>query len=94
MRPRSAHFYLEEIQEVADEFMNFIRSQRSPEKIIKDCLPEIYRFTFESISLIALDTRLGCLKVPMDSDISRTFQASKRLLGKNLIFNLNFCKFW
>ena len=80
MRPRSAHFYLEEIQEVADEFMDFIRSQRSPEKIIKDCLPEIYRFTFESISLIALDTRLGCLKVPMDPDIARTFQASKRLL--------------
>ena len=32
MRPKSAHFYLEEIQKVSDEFMDFIRSQRSPDR--------------------------------------------------------------
>ena len=84
MRPKSAHFYLKEIQEVSDEFMDFIRSQRSPDRIIKDCLPEIYRYTLESISLIALDTRLGCMKVPMDPEISKTFQASKRVLDSFL----------
>ena len=85
MRPKSAHFYLDEIQEVVDEFMDFIKTQRSDDSTIKDCLPEIYRYTFESISLIALDARLGCLNVPMDPEIARTFKASQRLLGENNI---------
>ena len=54
------------------------------DRIIKDCLPEIYRYTFESICLIALDTRLGCMKVPMDPEISKVFQASERVLDSFL----------
>ena len=82
MRPKSAFYYLDEIQNVSDEFMDFIRKKRNDENVIENCLPEIYRYTFESISLIALDTRLGCLKVPMDPKLSRTFEASKAFLGK------------
>ena len=73
------------IQEVADEFMDLIRKQKSDNGIIKNCLPEIHKFTFESISVIALDTRLGCLKLPMDPDIAKTFQASEAFLGKKLL---------
>ena len=83
MRPKSAHFYLDEIQAVADEFMDFIRTQRSDDSTISNCLPKIYRYTFESISLIALDARLGCLKVPMDPEIDRVFKASERFLGES-----------
>ena len=57
MRPKSAHFYLDEIQEVADEFMDFIRNQKSDDSTMMNCLPEIYRYTFESICLISLDAR-------------------------------------
>jgi hypothetical protein len=83
MRPKSAHYYMDEIDNISEEFMNFIRKTRSTdEKIITNSLPELYRFTFESICYIALDTRLGCMKVPLDPEISKMFEASKAFLGK------------
>ncbi len=82
MRPQSAYFYMTEIQGIADEFMDLIRKQRSPtDKVLKNALPEIYRYTFESISFIALDTRLGCLETPMDAEIVKLFEATKQFLG-------------
>ena len=44
MRPKSATFYLEEIQNVAQDFVDFIKEKRSvDDHVIKDFLPEIYR---------------------------------------------------
>lgn len=87
MRPQSAHFYLSEMQDIAQEFMEFIRCQRTrDENVIEDFLPDIYRFTFEAIACIAMDERLGCLKVPMDPEIARVFQAAKKYLGKLSLF--------
>ncbi len=90
MRPKSALFYLEEIQNISNEFMDFLRMQRSKEdKVIRNALPEIYRFTFEAISFIALDTRLGCLKVPMEPELGKVFAASKQVLSsfESLLIN-------
>ena len=85
MRPKSAHFYINEISNVADEFMEFIRNSRNPEnQVNEDFLPEIYRFTFESICYIALDTRLGCFKKPMDPEIAEVFSSTRKFLGNNI----------
>ena len=82
MRPQSAHFYINEISKVADEFVQLIKDTRTPkDKSINDFLPEIYRFTFESICYIALDKRLGCLKTPMDQEISKVFDSTREFLG-------------
>ena len=54
MRPKSAHYYMHEIDNISEEFMKFIRKTRSTdEKIMKNSLPELYRFTLESICYIA-----------------------------------------
>ena len=83
MRPKSAHYYMHEIDNISEEFMKFIRKTRSTdEKIMKNSLPELYRFTLESICYIALDTRLGCMNVPLDPEISKMFEASKAFLSK------------
>ena len=88
MRPKSAHYYLDEIENISEEFMNFIRKTRSTdEKIMKNSLPELYRFTLESICYIALDTRLGCMNVPLDPEISKMFEASKAFLSKLFLIN-------
>jgi hypothetical protein len=88
MRPKSAHYYMHEIDNISEEFMKFIRKTRSKDdKIIKNSLPELYRFTLESICYIALDTRLGCMNVPLDPEISKMFEASKAFLSKLFLIN-------
>ena len=88
MRPKSAHYYMHEIDNISEEFMMFIRKTRSTdEKIMKNSLPELYRFTLESICYIALDTRLGCMNVPLDPEISKMFEASKAFLSKLCLIN-------
>ena len=88
MRPKSAHYYMHEIDNISEEFMKFIRKTRSTdEKIMKNSLPELYRFTLESICYIALDTRLGCMNVPLDPEISKMFEASKAFLSKLFLIN-------
>ena len=86
MRPKSALFYLDEIQEISQDFIDYIRIVRKPEKeTIEDFLPDIYKFTFESISYIALDIRLGCLKQEMDPELAQIFEATKKFLGRNYV---------
>jgi cytochrome P450 len=81
MRPKSALFYADEIQNVADDFVDFIRATRTQEdKLIENFLPEAYRYAFESICYIALDARIGCLNVNMDPKIDQVFKATKTFL--------------
>ena len=82
MKPQSVHFYIDGIKNISEEFINFIRQIRSREdNVVKNTLPELYRYTFESICCIALDTRIGCMKTPLDPEISEMFEASKAFLG-------------
>jgi hypothetical protein len=41
----------------------------------------MFRFTFESISFIAMDIRLGCLQQNIDPELARVFQATNQFLG-------------
>lgn len=83
MRPQSAHFYLDAIQDISQEFVDYIRFHKDAESgIFSNFLPHIYRFTFESICHIAMDTRLGCLHLSgMNQDLTRIFEATKKYLG-------------
>ncbi len=82
MRPKSALFYIDELQDVSQDFVNFIRAIRDPDDhTVNNFLPDIYRFTFEAVTLIALDTRLGCLKLDMDPEIAEVFQCSQKFLA-------------
>lgn len=46
---------------------------------MENCLKDIYRYTFESICLVALDKRMGCLTTKMDPKIEEIFTASEIL---------------
>lgn len=84
MRPKSAMFYIDEIQKVSGEFMNLIRLKRSQDSnVIKDFLPQLYRYTLESITLIALNTRIGCLNEPMAPELEKVFDDVHKFLGKS-----------
>ena len=82
MRPKSALYYLNEIDAVAHDFVSLIRKLRSKEdQTIENFLTTIYRFTFESICTIALEQRIGSLNDPLDPEISKLFQAVKEVIS-------------
>ena len=82
MRPKSALYYLNEIENVSQDFVSLIRLLRSKEdQTIDDFLPIIYRFTLESICTITLEQRIGCLNEPLDPEISKLFKSTKEVLG-------------
>ena len=62
MRPKSAMFYLDKLQDISDDFASYIRRERNPnDQTISDFLLPCHRFSLEAITEIALNTRLGCL---------------------------------
>ena len=85
MRPKSAMFYLEEIQNVTQDFIKLIEEKRSANEnnVIENFLPEIYRYTLESICVIAIEQRIGCLKTDssLDSEITKLFESMKAFLN-------------
>ena len=82
MRPKSAYFYIDDIQDISQDFIDYIKLRRNKEdKTILDFLPDIYRLTFDSISFIAMDIRLGCLQQNIDPELARVFQATSDFLG-------------
>ena len=82
MRLKSAMYYIDDLQEVGQDFVNYIRAIRNPEDFtVQDILLESHRWAFESITLVALDTRLGCLKVNLDPVLKDVFDRTERVLG-------------
>ena len=60
MRPKSAYYYLDKLQEIGEDFTNYIKRSRNPaDGTVADILLPCHRFALESITAIALDTRLG-----------------------------------
>ena len=86
MRPKSAMYYLDEIQNVAQDFIKLIEEKRlsNDRNIIENFLPDIYRYTLESICVIAIEQRIGCLKndsSTLDSEIAKMFESMKAFLN-------------
>ena len=81
MRPKSALYYIDELQQVGQDFVTYLRNIRDPNDFtVKNTLLEAHRFAFEGITLVALDTRLGCLKVDIDPELSYVMDAVEKFL--------------
>ncbi|CAH0746766.1 unnamed protein product [Diatraea saccharalis] len=68
--------YTEQVAEVADGFVDRIRKIRNDDlETPDDFLNEIHKWSLESLSLIALDTRLGCFDSCASSDSQKLIDA-------------------
>nr|QLI62190.1 cytochrome P450 41 [Streltzoviella insularis] len=68
--------YTEPVSEVADAFVDRIRKVRNEElETPGDFLNEIHKWSLESLSLIALDTRLNCFEANDGSESQRLIDA-------------------
>jgi len=64
MRPKSAHYYIKPIQETSREFVEYVRKGLDENKVYSgDILTDLQTWAFESITIIALDYKIGAFKV-------------------------------
>ncbi|KAL6261425.1 hypothetical protein P5V15_006519 [Pogonomyrmex californicus] len=63
MRANFINMHVTQIHDVVDEFIEKIRGLKDPKtlELPSDFMNEIYKFSLESMCLIALDCRMGCL---------------------------------
>ena len=77
MRPKSAMFYIDQLQDVSNDFVELCRRKRDANCIMPDShLNDYLSFGIESIALVALDTRLGCLNENVRPENKRAMDAA------------------
>ena len=82
MRPNAALFYLDKISLIGDDMVEYIRRERNGDKIVSDFLAVAHRFGLESITIIALNTRLGCFGTSMPEDVCQYMRAIEVVVKK------------
>jgi len=73
MRPKSALFYAEKIQDTAREFVAFIGKNLDEKRVNRSNLSlDLFTWALESITIIALDFKLGAFKEEVSEEV-KTF---------------------
>ncbi|GFQ64655.1 probable cytochrome P450 301a1, mitochondrial [Trichonephila clavata] len=77
LKPAAIMEYLDPLQDVSTDFVKKIFGIRDQSKEISDMTEELYKWALESVSLVGLDTRLGCLESNLspDSDAMQMIQS-------------------
>ncbi|GFS75721.1 probable cytochrome P450 301a1, mitochondrial [Trichonephila clavipes] len=77
LKPAAIMEYLDPLQDVSTDFVKKIFGIRDENKEISDITEELYKWALESVSLVGLDTRLGCLESNLlpDSDAMQMIQS-------------------
>ena len=83
LRPKSAMFYIDSLEEISQEFVAKMSAKSDSEMEVDDVLSYIHRWALESVAEIFLNTRLRCLADDMspDSDTARIIAAVMQVLG-------------
>ncbi|XP_032665214.1 uncharacterized protein LOC116841428 [Odontomachus brunneus] len=70
MQPRTVRAHVVQINGVTSDFMEIMRTLRDPDtlELPDDFCNELSKWSLESICAIALDCRLGCLKLDLPTD--------------------------
>ncbi|CAG0884942.1 unnamed protein product, partial [Darwinula stevensoni] len=88
LKPKSALLYLKPMEEVAEEFVERMKSLRDANgELPADFINELYKWGLESVSLVTLDRRLGCLEPNLseDSPPQRMIQAVNDIISLKFI---------
>ena len=70
LRPKSAMAYIEDIEKISSDFVGLVEDSLDEKNEVPDLLELVNMFALESIVIIFLDQRLGCLQknLPENSD--------------------------
>ena len=86
MRPKSAMFYIRDVEEISQQFVDLLTAHTDSEGEVEDVIQHIYCWSLESIAAIFLDTRLGSLDpaLPQHSEGRKFIAAVNVFLGPDL----------
>ena len=86
MRSKSATFYIDDVEEISQQFVDLLTAHTDSEGEVEDLNKHVYCWALESIAAIFLDTRLGNLHKALheDSDGQRFIAALRVLLGPDM----------
>ena len=84
MRPKSAMFYINDIEEVTNDFLELVSDSLDHNDEVDDLLDLVNRWTLESVVAMFLDMRINCLEkhLPDDSDVKKFVNAVKVVTGQ------------
>ena len=85
LRPKSAMAYIEDIEQISSALLDLIEDSLDDNREVDDLLEHVNKFALESIVIIFLDKRLGCLQknLPENSDAVKFINAVKVMTGKD-----------
>ena len=83
LRPKSAMSYITHIENISADFLDLVHDSLDEMNEVPDLLDLVNMFALESIVIIFLDQRLGCLKknLPENSDAKSFVNAVKVVTG-------------
>ena len=83
LRPKSAMSYIEDIENISSDFLDLVQDSLDEKNEVPDLLDLVNMFALESIVIIFLDQRLGCLQknLPDNSDAKSFVNAVKVVTG-------------
>merc|ERR1712110_914656 len=83
LRPKSAMSYITHIENISSDFLDLVHDSLDEKNEVPDLLDLVNMFALESIVIIFLDQRLGCLKknLPENSDAKSFVNAVKVVTG-------------
>ena len=89
MRPKSAHFYIGSMDEIAKEFVQLLSGLRDGNRDLPDdALTYLHRWALESIARIFLDVRIGALA----PDAMEKGKFSEVMINQGNVFVKNFAR--
>jgi len=85
LRPKSAMFYIESIEQISQELVDLIVRNKDMDGEIDNITDDLYRWSLETITSIFLDAKMGSLdeNLPVDSDANKLVNAVNIVLGKD-----------
>ena len=86
MRPKSAMFYIKDVEEISQQFVDLLAANTDTEDEVEDLIKHVYCWSLESIAAIFLDTRLGSLEPALSehSETRRFIAAVNVFLGPDM----------
>ena len=84
MRPRSAMFYIDTVDTSSRQLCDLLKFHRDQSGVVRDVLPNVYRWALDSITSIFLNAKIGCLDQNPSQDAMTLVNQANVILGPDM----------